>query len=473
MQEMDTPRTSPYQLLTVIPEAVCILDPRALVIQANQAFLNLTGYSKEEVESSFSLEKLIYKKIFRNLQKRLLSLETKQYIKEEVRLLRKNRALREIELTISKNELAGQPVFICTLYDIASHKELERELRHKIAQERQKVNDTANAVLCIKQLLEKLHFLPLCFQELEKCQTASELLEKTVHWMSQHNGLKYFEVAIFIKKGEHLELGYANRECPLRCFHLSKSHKLAQTAKQTPPGIAECNGEYLLPILSPYGLEGVLQAFVDETERVLWSENESLKQAQQNLLQILVQFLGLGLAYFRLSEEQKHYLWEDHLTGFYNSVYIQEHIAVWGSTYKPLAVILLQIDGKPELLFTQPEIIREISGWIKKYSPPPTILGRIKDEVFVLLIPQMSLLEALNWVERLQKKFSLSIDCGYGHNSLLWSIVSYDPEITPSSLWTYAFACLEQGKQSAEQGKIFYWQNGVRKFTKGAFTKLN
>ena len=461
------------QVFAHLPEAACIFEKNARTILAvNQAFERLTGYEAVELTTGqFVLENIVYKRDFKTIYRRLSGMPEGICLRDEVRLLNKDNGLREVEVAISKLSASRKAWFLCVLNDIGVRKDKERDLQDKISQERQKVGDAAKNILRTQNLLEKLHTLPVFWRELWKSQQVAELLEKAVHLLCHRSGLNYFEVAIFLKKGDYLELGYANRECVLRRFHLNKQHKFAQVARNEKKVAWDDTGEFILPMCSPQGIEGILQATLEETERVLVMENDALKQAHGDLLETICEFLGLMLSNFRCLQERELHQEQDPVSGFYQRRYFLQKLQEQLDAKNSFALALLEIDNIELMPFEQESIkIKHLSAVIKERTSANAIIGRIAHNQFVALIPRFSLAEVTNWVEQISH-YGIDLSNFHGTSLAAGMLVHAGEPCELSTLWSHILACVQQGAKQ-ESDKVCYWNNGVHNIAKHISTKL-
>ena len=260
-----------------IPDPICILEKNfRKFLETNEAFTSLTGYSYEELQN-ISLLDIVYKRDLKNLEKRLSCMHN-QHLRGELRILSKSRVLKELEIAIQALSIEDEEIYICIFRDIGSRKELERQLRQKLSRERQKVIDTAKSLLQGNHLMEKIHSLPVFFKELWESNTLSDLAKKTVSILCHPSRFNYACVSFFLIDGNMLKLEYSNRECALKRFNLQKQHRFAQVARNEKNIMSDAKGEYVLPIISNHGVEGVIQIIFQETERVLFEQSQSLKK---------------------------------------------------------------------------------------------------------------------------------------------------------------------------------------------------
>ena len=378
--------SSLYQnLFLQLPGAVCITEHKDMIIhQTNPAFELLTGYNEEELlESRKTLPDIIYKKDLKKITQRLGHLRDNQHLAEELRLITKNRAIKIVEIAVVDFGNKRKKSYLWTFRDISAHKEFEQQLREKIARERQKVAQTAKGVIRNQKLLEKLHRGPAVFRELWKCKDEETLMQKAVNVMVLKQGLGYDSVTVLLREGQFLQVKASNRSHALQRFHIEKQHKFAQVYRGEKEILSENTGEYTLPIVSPEGIEGVMQVIFMETERLLLEDNNPVRQAHWDFLQGVAQLLGLLLFYLR--------------AGISKPVAFHENLKLCANELnkkieeqEEVILIVLELDNFFELVLDlavdSSLIIKTAGEMIETYKPTGSSLTQIGDARFLLIV---------------------------------------------------------------------------------------
>lgn len=124
------------EILLFLPLPICSVNPLGIVIDANRAFYDLTGYEKGTVikgETIFRIDVLFKdKKQWKRLEKRILK---KEVIKnEEITLITKNNRQVFISLSASfrENEEGVLGGYFLALHDITEIKSLHESLEKKV-----------------------------------------------------------------------------------------------------------------------------------------------------------------------------------------------------------------------------------------------------------------------------------------------------------------------------------------------------
>jgi PAS domain S-box-containing protein len=462
------------------------------IVEANPAFVAWTGYTAEEL-SRTSLEKLVYKKDFRNLQQRLCIMEKEQHLCDDIRLLAKDHALKEAEVMICKIRMNGKHLYLCLWRDQSARKDREAELRQKASQEQSKAAAMAQNILPFGQMLEKLRTLPICLQELGKCTTIAASMEKAVSLMCHQQGCHYAHAAVLLRQGDYLELACASRPWPIRRFHLQKQHKLAQVAREGKTMMADEGAQYIVPITSALGNVGVLLVECSETERLLVQKNENLRQFHNFFLESLAAILGLWVEHLHLQAERQNSQERDALTGHYQRGYFFSKLSGYVERREVLALVVLTLHHPLGGLWEKEDAaVRAFATLLDQYKPAQSLIAYTASREFAVIVPHASLAEVSSWAEQLRRKVGKGVEdlLPEPHGTIPAAIVIYNPRndaslaghgkkinsdaafAVLSALWSQAMSCLEAAKKQGE-GKLFYWQDGMPKIAKGIYTKLS
>lgn len=121
-----------HLLFETLPEPVCLLSKELKIQDCNEAFQNLIGYKKTEIKKKkISLDSIAYKRDLKNLLKRIDKIRGNLYLRDELRLMAKDKNIKEVEVSIKALLYDEREYLVCVMHDIAGYKELERELREK------------------------------------------------------------------------------------------------------------------------------------------------------------------------------------------------------------------------------------------------------------------------------------------------------------------------------------------------------
>ena len=99
-------------------------------IDANDAWLRLTGYSRDETIGATSVELDLWQDPERRAEM-FDELEKRGFVRDfAARMHTKSGAIREVLLSVDRTELGGEPSILLIAHDVTELRQLERELRH-------------------------------------------------------------------------------------------------------------------------------------------------------------------------------------------------------------------------------------------------------------------------------------------------------------------------------------------------------
>jgi GGDEF domain-containing protein len=337
---------------------------------------------------------------------------------------------------------------------VGTYKELEQELKEKLAQEHSKLVETAKEILRNQQILEKLHRAPFFLQEICKATNLSEFLAKTVDIMCHKEGLGYARVAVLLIEGDDLRLAYSNQDFALRHFSMKKQHKFAQVARGETRIISEATGECVLPIISPMQIEGVLQILFEETERILLIENETIKKAHLDLLEWIARSLGICFMHFRRTEKESYYAAQDELTETYHLSYLLHTMMEYMKSSLHFSLILLKSEQEGNTSLEEKNgALNKLAKILKEHAPKDSLLARIGIDELGMIAFQSALADPIHWARQLKNH------CKKNNPTLHFSIGIANftgEEKQKPLLWKAAIACIKKAEGSSGI-RIFYW----------------
>ena len=142
-----------YQtLLKTAMDGIYILDMQGNIVEANDAFCNMLGYSLEEM-LTLNLANLNAQYTAEQLRERLRSFIGKSAQFETVHRCKSGRLI-EVEISNSSVDIDGQYYFITSSRDISERKKTERELRDSERKLRMLMDSAADAVFVADPVTE-------------------------------------------------------------------------------------------------------------------------------------------------------------------------------------------------------------------------------------------------------------------------------------------------------------------------------
>lgn len=318
----------------------------------------------------------------------------------------------------------------------------------------------ASSILQIKQLLEKLHRLPVLFRELWKCDTKDELLKKTVELLAHSGGMKYEMVSLFLLEGEYLQLAFSNTSCSLKQFNIKKQHRFALVARGENKIISDEAGEYVLPILSPEKIEGIIQVRFEKSEKELIKKNEYIKIAHLNLLETFCEFLGFFLYHLVIRNQKQQTEKIDRDTGVYNQNYFQLKVDECTQKNIPFFVITLS---------TLKHFEKELLEIIEQCKPKDTFLGKTGERNLSVFYKGNNAELVKKWARKLKDQLDKSLI----RFKYICSIIKMKKG---RDFFKLHESCLETAKGKFDN-ELFYWdfrkKKAIKISTKRVRTKLS
>ncbi len=421
------------------------------VQEINLAFQYWTGYTLTELQQNKNeWSNIIYKKDLKNIFARLQHSDGTQHLEVNLRLMTKNNGAKEAEVFI---QCLDAETLLFVFHDIQIHKEIERELRDKIAQEQNRTAETAKNLLRTYVLLKRLNQLPLFCYELENLTNNREFEKHIIELLCQENGLGYVSAAIFWIEGEHLQLSYSKGEYPLHRFHLNKNHKLSKLARGEKNILLENSGEIALPISFQNNIMGILHIKLCETE-CSFVEDKTLFQANADILQNIAQWIGLMKnrhQYTQLLEYSKNY---DSVRKVYNFQSIARKIQEYITRNISFNMAILSFDNFYDFSKLPEERLQIFLQDFEKKLPPENILGSISPHELVIIWPEQTLSESIfliqswkNWFKNIFPEFNISL-----------GLVPFTKDFNFHSgeLWKFCRLALQKSRDQ-NGDKFYYW----------------
>jgi len=181
------------------PEPICVVEPSHWkIVTANPSFETWTGYAESDfLENQVQLSNICYKKDLKNMMQRLQHSDGSQHLQQELRLTTKGGAIKDAEVTLQFFQ-REQLLLLMSFHDIGVYKEIEHDLREKIALHQQKRLANVQNIFTHQEFFERLRRMPAFCRELVQYKTLSEISAKAVEWLCSDYGLYYAAAAIFL-----------------------------------------------------------------------------------------------------------------------------------------------------------------------------------------------------------------------------------------------------------------------------------
>lgn len=454
------------------PDPTCILDSKCKkIMEVNEAFVRFSGYSEKDLLKNVAIEDILYTKDLNNIRQRIRHLQD-QCVRQEVRLLTKERNLKEIDVAITKVLSSKKVLYICSFHDITHQKEAEKELQSKLSEEKDKISETAKKILQLQQFLPKLKSACEIFDNLRNPKPLKDLLHHITTILCHKKYFGYSHACIFLVNGDYLEIVSSSKEQPLKRFHLKKQHRFALVARKENEIANLSTGEFVVAMESFQGVEGVLQVYLGEKERILLEESEQLQLAHENILRIIAATLGHSIRLQNSSvQQQPEY---DPLTNLHTLKSTYEYIEKLSANKESYAIILFDIDQFSHISFPkQISLIQETALLFKQFQPEKSTVGYLGFDRFIVILKEKYSEVAVECAERLKKRIEKELPAHFTHPTMSGSVVFCDPKLnsTPDASWKKVIQTLHKAKNQGNS--IFYWQQDSHKVAKRTSTKLH
>jgi diguanylate cyclase (GGDEF)-like protein/PAS domain S-box-containing protein len=329
-------------------EGICLVDAKTgQIIEANSTYLNLLGYTKEEI-LELRLEDVVL------LEPEVLKIKIepiwsqKHLYITELQCRRQNSCVIDASASISLISYDNREVFCIVLHDTTERKQAELALHEANEKLRDWVSQLEQRTYEITLLSEMSEILQACVTIEEAYSALRELIQPIfpnisggVYMLSESQHL----LEAVATWGDASSLTSQKLFTPHECWavrrgrtHMIDNSKSSLLCKHLHP---EKASEYLcVPMIAQGETVGVLHlsAF----------KSGELSQAKQQLAVTIAEHLALALANLKLRSSLQHQSIRDPLTGLFNRRYLEEslerelHRAKRAS--QPLGIIMLDVD---------------------------------------------------------------------------------------------------------------------------------
>ena len=439
------------------------------ISEFNSAFEHLIGYPKNEI-SKLELDKVFYKKDINSIKKRLKhNIKNHQHLSGNIRLITKKGVLKELEIAVQRIKYETSQMLLCSLLDVTSHKEQAQEFKEKAAIEHEKAFKTAQKLLGMEQIIEKLNHFPSLNKDISNFKSIQHFINEVTIFITSQTKLNYNFVAFFLIEDNYLKLVSTNKECALHQFDLQKNHRFAQVARGEKKIIAGSKGEYVVPIKSGGQKKGVMQVFLEEEDYIVIVENTYLQGVHWNLLESVANHVGFIIDYFELLEDKKYYKEHNSLTGTYNYNYLTNMLEGYVKNEKSFTMFLFKINHLNLFDINSKKKLMQLINILEENKPKASALTAISNEQLALIIPEEELENHLAWGRDINIKLKDQIDqlavfigtCKYSGNDI-------------KEFWNNIYSCISKSIKN-NSNNLFYWDNEsceIKELEKHIGTKL-
>lgn len=367
-------------------------------VLVNEAFEELTGYKNEEVlHGKLKPLDIVHREDWDVVQK-LDSPEGKIVsYKFEFRLIQKDGTLRRVENCIRNIKFHGHSHRIGSMRDITNRSRFEKHLKHEIHSEKEKTQAVAKANVRIYQLNERIQRVPQLTAKLLNVSEEQDLMQEAAQMMCDRWGLNYKAVTFLIKSEDCLEVQHSTLPLTKLKYNIKKSSRYARIFRGKTPMDPGSSDEYILPIQSKEKDIGLMHVYFHLDEKLLFDEQESIRNGQKDILRTIGNILGLMIDNLRLMRTIKKQSIMDQLTQTYNRRYFNQKSAEEfrrAVRYKRhLSMIVIDVDKFKYYNDTYGHlqgdlVLQQVSALFKENLREQDILCRYGGDEFVLLLPE-------------------------------------------------------------------------------------
>jgi diguanylate cyclase (GGDEF)-like protein len=214
----------------------------------------------------------------------------------------------------------------------------------------------------------------------------------------------YTQATIFRLQGQHLLVRASNVDAPLKRFHVDKGHRIAQIFRSGDLFYDARGGEIVVPFEIGGDPAGLLQIVFDEEERVLYNESEPMRLAQEHLVLMMAESIGLSLSKLELEAEVRGHRIEDPVSGLFNRPFFRRRMIQETRRsrryHRDLSLLLFGFDRLAEVAQESGEDTSDLvlQSWGKTFTSKfreIDVLARFGPTVFAVLLPETGLDEAI------------------------------------------------------------------------------
>lgn len=388
-----------------------VLDLKSQVfMEANRAFLELSGYSKEELVGKLKSSDLTPP----NSRPVLISKRSaidKGIAREryQFEMLTKHGDIKPVELSVHRTKIGDKEVTIGSARDISERLRLEKALREKITE----IAFAGNRLLA---LTEKIKNVPLITAALLKSKSEAELCKGAIKLLCAKEGLSYKDAAIYFLLGGRLKLSECSKMMrkektglPPSIINIHGSHHFALVARGEIARYQK-DTEILLPLRGLRQIIGVVRIIMDQKEKELMDNNPVTKKSYEDIVETIGSILGLLTESLRMDKILEMQSIIDELTQIYNRRYFERMIKEETDRAlryrRALSLFLIDLNKFKQINdasgHNQGDIIlTEVAQFLKKHSRKIDVVCRYGGDEFAIILPETNSKGALLKATRL------------------------------------------------------------------------
>ena len=390
-------------------------------LDVNNAFLELTGFSREEIlAEDFTAGRIVARE---SLQTYSIKRETRvlrDRDRYEMKIVGKDGQKRPAEVSVRRLQRDGRTLIVGSIKDMSIQKRAQRELWGRI-------EELGMANVQILALTEKIKRVPELAPKLLNATDDRELVDRAVDLLCSRDGLAYTRVRIYVEREGSLKMisggegARGGRRIPI-----DGDHRVARIFRGVEEPVVTPR-EAVLPLKGREAPLGVIEVKFDPREIDALKGNERALKGYFDLLGAMANTLGLLLENLKLSDALRQQALTDTLTGAYNrrhfSDRLSEEVQRCSRYGRVMALMMLDVDRFKEINDTMGHrqgdiVLANLSRLLRMLTREVDIVCRYGGDEFAILMPETGARDAIAKAEVLRSAVQ-ELEFGAAHEGLV------------------------------------------------------
>lgn len=390
-------------------------------LDVNEAFLELTGYSREEVlGDDFTASRIVARESLPTYSIKRETRAVRARERYEIKLSCKDGEKRPAEVSVRRLNQDGRVLIIGSVKDVSVQKRAQRELWGRI-------EELGLANSRIFALTEKLKRVPELAPRLLNATDERELFERATEALCSRDGLAYARVRFYVEHEGMLKA--VNTETETRSSRrvpVDGDHRLARIFRGEEDIVVNPR-EAVLPLAGRDAPLGIIEVKFDPREISVLKGNERTLKGYFDLLGTMSTTLGLLLENLRLNDAIRQQALTDQLTGVYNRRYfssrLSEEVQRCTRYGRVMSLMMIDVDLFKEVNDTMGHrqgdiVLANLARLLKMLTREVDTVCRLGGDEFALLLPETQLKDAMKKAESLRQAVQ-ELEFGAAHEGLV------------------------------------------------------